>query len=234
MNFEVDPKWLNAFNYGLPGAIWSGLPLQLATALQPPPAVFEFDKSGSAEGFAGNYFRDDKDVPYGPPMPVSQFPLAQYKQPFPLPPGSAPPYGVLVVQVGQFGQFAKTFNFPSGSDYWYQDVISPSLISSDPWQKVKNIEAWFWDDASITGNHISAEIFASGSINGAYQNVKVASSKLKHDAWVQIKAPFSLGQGMALHNLVIRIKGEWAKSSLSAKKMPHYEGFVLIDHISAS
>lgn len=232
MNFEVDPQWMNALKYGwLPPTVPVDL-LRFGPALPPPPAVFEFDTSGSAEGFAGNYFRDDKHVPYGPPIAVSQFALAQYNKSFPLPPGTTPPYGVLLVYVGQFGNFAKTYNFPAGSAYWYQDVISPSLILSNPWQKLKGIEAWFLDNASVGSSFISAEIFVSGAINGAYQSVTVASAKLKHNDWVQIKAPFSLGQGMTLHNLIIRIKGEWAKSSLSAKKRPPYEGYVLIDHIS--
>jgi hypothetical protein len=234
MAHELDPElrfYLNSPWFMPPRIPMSGL--SLGPPAPPAPAVFEFDTAGSAEGWAGNYFRDDKDVAYQPPQPVSQFPSAQYNQPFPLSPGTKPPYGVLVVSIGQFTIWAKTFGFPSSSAFWYQDIFSPRLDSSKPWQNLKGIEAWFYDDTSPAKSHISAEVYASGNINGVYQKVLVSKTALTHTSWVKATGAFSLGQGMTLENVIIRLKGEWAKSSLRGKQRPVYEGNVWIDHVAA-
>lgn len=198
----------------------------------PAPAIFEFDTAGVTEGFAGSYFRDDTDNVYGPAMAVTQFPLAQYGKKFPLPSGTTPPYGTLSVFADQL--FPASFNFPQKSAYWYHDVFSPNLAVSPAWQQLKGVEAWFLDSASaLDKSHISAEIRMSVTVNGALQTVVLGPTQLSKKDWTKVGGPVTLGQGMVVHNLVIRVKGEWAQSSLPGKARPKYSGYVLIDHVAA-
>lgn len=231
-DYRIDPKIMEMLKY--PWLYQYKIPEELLKTLSPvPPAVFEFDTAGSTQGFAGDYIRDDKDMVYGPPITVSQFPSAQYNKPFPLPPGSTPPMGVIIPIIGQFGSFVQTFNFPKSSAYWYLDVVSPGLSFSSPWQNLNGVEAWFFDQYSVGGSFMSVEIYITYRINGISQKMSLpnATTKLQFNTWVQVKSSIPIGQNMTLENLVLRLKGEWADNSLPGKERPLYEGQILIDHI---
>lgn len=236
--WELDPDLLDVLNS--PWlidriALRSDAVLKALIAKPPAPAVFEFNTMGDAEGFAGTYFRDDAGAIIGPPVPVGQFAFAQYQESFPLPKGYSGPQGALTVYADQFDNFAQTYGFPDTSAYWTQDIISPVLTASPAWQKATTVEAWALDDATVGDtSHVSVQLVLWAAVNGYPQEITSPFTGLKRHQWTKVSMTFGANAWTTLRNVVIRVRGDWAKSSLPAPQKPVYGGYILLDHIAAS
>lgn len=190
----------------------------------PAPAAFDFDTVGDAEGFAGNYIRDDQGAAYGVPLAVQQVASAQYDKHFPLPMGTKPPVGALSTPTFQFKSYIDSYKFPSSSAYWYTDITSPYLATSPAWQNIKSLEAWVYND-TLAGSPLTVEPILKVEINGVLQDVNLGKVTLKTRDWKQVQVPVYAIKGMSVNNLVLRIQG-------SPKDV--WEGQFYFDHIVAT
>lgn len=202
-----------------------------------PGASFSFDK-GTTEGFTVSPVYDDTEKPYGT-FPVSHFEAGD--APNDWPPKSNPLHdkvGSLLVDGGQWGPFERHYNFPKGSDFWQFDVVSPLVSKSKPWQQVQKVKAQVVDGYSTTGAHVSAALLLHIDQNGMWKVLPEIGGTVYQpvmwNVWTPLEADFNVPAGAVVRNVIVRVRGEWAKSSLDPGKYPLYEGAIAFDDIAAA
>lgn len=201
-----------------------------------PGSAFEFD-DGTPNGFTVTPVEDALGKPYGA-FSVGHFEAAQYPSQFPSGNPLKDKVGSLMVNGGQWGPFATKFNFPTSSAYWQFDAVSPLLTGATPWQQVHAVEAWLADGYSTTGEHLTAALLLYIEQNGIRSMLQQVGGtvfhKVTHNAWTKLAADFQVPPGTIVRNVIVRVRGEWAVSSLTKGKYPLYDGGIGIDHVAAA
>lgn len=215
---------------------WHWLRRVIAGIFMVPGPAFDFD-DGTVQHFIPEPIRDDAGTPYDPPL-LAHNEAADYQTGFPFGSNLNDKTGSLSVNIPDWQPYCKHVGFPATSKYWQVDVVSPLLTSSTPWQQVQTLETWLADGYSITGDHVSAALFLFVEQNGKRsmfpQVGGTVFQPISRIAWTKVTAQFKLPPGAQVRNVVIRVRGEYAQSSLDKGKLPLYEGAIAIDHVAAA
>lgn len=205
---------------------------RLAGKVQP---VFEFD-DGTTQGWTANGIFDDAGKKYdGSLYKIGHGEQHQYPDKFPCTaanPSKCDPLndkkGSLLLSIADLQPSLPMVNFPSNSNYWQAELISPAL--SKLFQNKSEFEAYIGDMFSIEPGHVRAVMLMNIDVGGSIQQITPVGGAVEQvvskDAWTKLSAKFAVPAGGYIKNIIIRIRGDWKTYKL-------YEGGIFVDHVAA-
>lgn len=201
-----------------------------------PKPVFDFD-DGTTQGWTANGIFDDAGKKYdGSLYKVAHGEEHQYPDKFPCTgvPSKCDPLtdkkGSLLLSIAALQPSLPQFNFPTNSNYWQVELVSPSLSKLKLFQNKSEFDAYIGDMFGTDPGHVRAVMLLNVDIGGSTKQVMpiggVTEQVVSKDAWTKLSAKFTVPAGGSIRNIVIRIRGDWKTYKL-------YEGGIFVDHIAA-
>lgn len=200
-----------------------------------PQPVFDFD-DGTTQGWIGNGIFDDAGKKYdGSLYKVGHGEQHQYPNKFPCTaadPSKCDPLndkkGSLSLAIAELQPSLPQFNFPSNSNYWQVELISPSL--SKLFQNKSEFEASIGDMFGVDPGHVRATLLLNVEVGGSTKQISPvgggAEQVVSKNSWTKVSEKFSVPPGGYIRNIVVRIRGDWQTYKM-------YNGGIFVDHVAA-